>query len=1582
MKRRILAALISISLIIPNISIPSYGMEAQNTSGDIILEEPDEMPLEEQGMDDQEKDPVIDTEVSEGFDSLPEENLSPVSLEEGGAEVKEEEELEPEPALLNPSRSSLSEEPSIEILADAGDQTTVSAEAPKITITKDPEGESYFLNDTVTLSVTASVNDGGKLSYQWFKTDKSDDVSGSRISSATGMTYKPSTSKESTVYYFCVVTNTVSSTSGSTSTSSTSDKVTVVVSKREGSLTVTMADWVYGSTASKPVLKSDTHKTTSNVTYLYTGETLAGNTYKSNIAPTEAGSYKIKVTCKETNEFKEISEEAEFEIIPKKIRISDFTIDEKKYDGEVSADLSLITFTEVDNDDNPDNDKIINLKSEDYSIDKLEFNDANAGDSKTVSLSITLNNSNYILATDNLTDGEFVKEDQKILKISSNATAEFWADPDWNDPDNADGESIDISTILNGEDGSSGVKVTLSGILAEDNFDEKYEDIAVNYTGNVFKDVVIGEGKLSFKVTDKVDETNNEVIPLVVTGLTNYETVTINITIHFYIDAKAPEITLQPQSSTYVLNDTVTPLTVEASSIDGGTLSYQWYSSADNTTENGTPIDGATAKEYTPLSDQAGTTYYYCIITNTNDQISGEHTAKTVSELVPVEIQKGQGSMTLEIQGWIYGEYDASVNEPVVDSTTHQGNTPIIVYTGVTKNGTKYAESTEVPEEAGSYQVKATYEATDNYEAVSLIRDFVIEQKAIQISDVTLEEKKYDGSTAATVSSVSFMSSADNAEVIDLEYGTDYSILRSDFNDPNVGTDKSVYTYIYLNNKNYSIAVNNFAKTGAEIVKGEATVVVGKFVGTRSNSLKTYEVSSLIPNLIGLTEADSFEALAPEYSGSIFNEVEINNGILSFKVAEGIDEEREEVIPLVVNDLTNYEKITINFTAYLTPDSIWVYGMKDQYSYTGNKITQNLLVYDGDQLLKEKTDYTITYKNNVNVYTYGPDDIGLFDGRKAPQAVITMKGNYKGSQIIYFKINPINLGLSGGNLIVDNLYVNYNSRKQTPLPTVTYKGKKLANNKDFYIKEYQEKQSDTSAFTDVGTYQLTIVGKGNYTGNAKINLVISNIKNIAMSKASVSGVKSLPWTIDAEYSSGITQSNITVKYGGKVLTSGTDFRITYENNRSVGEASLILQGTGYDPDKDGIAFVGTKRVNFKITGTNMSKVTVENLISSGYAYTGKRIEPTKLSKDSNNGKEIVVKYVLNSQTPAQILKEGTHYTVSYTNNINKGTATMILTGKESKGFTGQKKISFKINADPIILNEKNLFTVQLVDENLSGSGTTEDPYKIPYLKGGVMPTVKITTKDGRALVKDTDYTLSYRNNKAVINHLQVEPKKVPVVVIKGKGNFTGTVEIPFTIIKKDIDVYPSVYILANDKVENLKKNGWKQSYKVYDADGKTLANSDYLVKDVKYTWNGIDLLTVPDIPVPRGQEVTISITLTGPNYEPRSITGSYRILEPGYDISKATIQLAAQYYTGEELLITDQSQITKATIKIGKETRELVLNQDFEVVPGSYISNVKKGTAKVTLRGINAFGGTKTVTFKIAERNIADNWNGIFKFVN
>ena len=107
-------------------------------------------------------------------------------------------------------------------------------------------------------------------------------------------------------------------------------------------------------------------------------------------------------------------------------------------------------------------------------------------------------------------------------------------------------------------------------------------------------------------------------------------------------DALNPEITEQPKGKTLHLNSAEQlTLRVKAVSKDGGTLSYQWYKAASPAAE-GTAVTGADKDEYTftPDTTSAGITYYYCLVTNTNNTVHGEQTASKKSAYAAIEVEQ------------------------------------------------------------------------------------------------------------------------------------------------------------------------------------------------------------------------------------------------------------------------------------------------------------------------------------------------------------------------------------------------------------------------------------------------------------------------------------------------------------------------------------------------------------------------------------------------------------------------------------------------------------------------------------------------------------------------------------------------------------------------------------------------------------------------------------------------------------------------------------------------------------------------------------------------------------------------------
>lgn len=109
------------------------------------------------------------------------------------------------------------------------------------------------------------------------------------------------------------------------------------------------------------------------------------------------------------------------------------------------------------------------------------------------------------------------------------------------------------------------------------------------------------------------------------------------------ISAAYPTITkdLSTDEVTYKVGDTATALDVTATADDGGTLTYDWYKNTANSTLGGTKLNVTTAA-YTPNTDNAGTVYYYCVVTNTiSDNGDGAtKIAKTTTKAAKITVLK------------------------------------------------------------------------------------------------------------------------------------------------------------------------------------------------------------------------------------------------------------------------------------------------------------------------------------------------------------------------------------------------------------------------------------------------------------------------------------------------------------------------------------------------------------------------------------------------------------------------------------------------------------------------------------------------------------------------------------------------------------------------------------------------------------------------------------------------------------------------------------------------------------------------------------------------------------------------------
>ena len=165
------------------------------------------------------------------------------------------------------------------------------------------------------------------------------------------------------------------------------------------------------------------------------------------------------------------------------------------------------------------------------------------------------------------------------------------------------------------------------------------------------------------------------------------------------------------------------------------------------------------------------------------------------------------------------------------------------------------------------------------------------------------------------------------------------------------------------------------------------------------------------------------------------------------------------------------------------------------------------------------------------------------------------------------------ISISKASVTLSTSIYAYDGKAKTPSVNVKVNGKTLKKDTDYTVSY--------SNNTKVGTAKVTITGKGNYTGSVSKTYSIKN----NFKKATVSGISTKAFT-----GKNITQS-ITVKYNGKTLKKGTDYTVSYSNNKNIGTATVKIAGKG--------SYTGTITKTFKI---NPAKQEIQKLTAKSKAF--------------------------------------------------------------------------------------------------------------------------------------------------------------------------------------------------------------------------------------------------------------------------------------------------------------------------------------------------------------------------------------------
>ena len=424
--------------------------------------------------------------------------------------------------------------------------------------------------------------------------------------------------------------------------------------------------------------------------------------------------------------------------------------------------------------------------------------------------------------------------------------------------------------------------------------------------------------------------------------------------------------------------------------------------------------------------------------------------------------------------------------------------------------------------------------------------------------------------------------------------------------------------------------------------------------------------------------------------------------------------------------------------------------------------------------------------------------------------------------------------------------------------------------------------------TSVGPASLTVTGINEYIGSQLVAFEILP-PSVSIDDVTIADIPDQMFTGNGVFP--LVEVVYTNQDGVSVtLTKEADYTLTYENNVAVGTARAIINGRGL--------YSGTKIKEFRILPHPILSDDVYVPYIPEQAYTGGVVTPP-------------IQLVFADQ----VLVEGTDYLVTYTDNVEVGTANVIIRGIGN--FSGSMTLNFEIISN------------SMADAKIEG---LEESYS--YTGAQICPTGFLVSIADRVLKEGTDYTVSYGANKDV---------GTGTVIVTGMGFYkNNTAEATFKIVRKDlsdaditVDGFVDSFVYTGEAIE--------QQISVSHGVKKLQPDTDYVVHYVNNTTVG-----------------TAVMTLTGTGNYTGQLQLSYAIYKVAAIDSEVKVDnMSSVYsYTGEE--IRPQPQLTRGGL-------DLIEGMDYDL---QFENNIAAGVATLRIVGRENCPGVKEINFTIIKRSI------------
>lgn len=468
-----------------------------------------------------------------------------------------------------------------------------------------------------------------------------------------------------------------------------------------------------------------------------------------------------------------------------------------------------------------------------------------------------------------------------------------------------------------------------------------------------------------------------------------------------------------------------------------------------------------------------------------------------------------------------------------------------------------------------------------------------------------------------------------------VKWATDYTALAKKNNIPCVLWDNNAFAVyngssIVLNSEyhGYINRKNNTVTNPAKDVIEALMKPYGKKADLNCSSSVTI-VAGQSKN-IGASSSTSGAVLTYKSTTPSICTVDKNGNVTAFKTgtgyvtvtasANGYDSVSKDVKIVVSKKSLNNGLLTLSETSYV---------------YDGTYKKPAATVTFGGKVLQEGKDYTISYRNNLNV--------------GVTTVIATGMGDYTGYTSKNFTI--IKRAMAGGTVSVASS-VSFTGSNVAPSVTVKVAGRTLTNGTDYTVSYSSNKK--------VGTASVYVYGKGNYSGSLSAKF------DIVPAKQQIQKLETKYKGFYIDWAQKGSATGYDVEYSVKANMSGTVSKHLKANKPDTltisglsGDKTYYVRVRSYTNVNGKVYYGAWSDVkSIKTANNDITKATVSGI--STKAFTGKAITQNVTVKVGHT-----------------VLKNGTDYTVSYSNNKKVGKATVKITGKGKYGGVITK--TFKIN---------------------------------------------------------------------------------------------------------------------------------------------------------------------------------------------------------------------------------------------------------------------------------------------------------------